>query len=65
MKTVLIKNLRCPETGTQLTWEGLAAANDDEELFDGWLVSDNRQHRYPVRGGIARFVPESNYADNF
>ncbi len=36
-----------------------------DELADGWLVSKDGQHRHPVRGGIPRFVPPSNYADNF
>lgn len=35
------------------------------EIGNAWLVSENGQHRYPVRNGIPRFVPESNYADNF
>jgi len=46
MKTVLIQNLCFPQTGT-LTWEGSAAVSDGEELYDGLLVSDDRQHRYP------------------
>ena len=37
----------------------------DREGPDGWLVSTDGHHRYPVRGGIPRFVPPSNYADNF
>ena len=35
------------------------------EIHAGWLNSEDRQHRYPVRGGVPRFVPASNYADSF
>jgi len=35
------------------------------EVETGSLVSDDMLHRYPVRNSIPRFVPESNYADNF
>jgi SAM-dependent methyltransferase len=38
---------------------------EDRAGPDGWLVSADGRHRYPVRGGIPRFVPQSNYADNF
>ena len=65
MKTVLIQILRCPVSGQKLEWKGAAAATENGELLEGWLVSEDGQYRYPVRGGIPRFVPESNYADNF
>jgi SAM-dependent methyltransferase len=35
------------------------------DIHSGWLVSESGQHRYPIRNFIPRFVPESNYADNF
>lgn len=41
----------CPKTGTRL------------EERDGALVSGER--RYPIRRGVPRFVPDSNYADAF
>jgi SAM-dependent methyltransferase len=65
MKSGLIKFLRCPISGMPLQWQGATTAGNDAELLEGWLTSDDGQHRYPVRGGIPRFVPESNYADNF
>ncbi len=34
-------------------------------IRDGWLVSEDGAHRYPIREFIPRFVSESNYADNF
>jgi 2-polyprenyl-3-methyl-5-hydroxy-6-metoxy-1,4-benzoquinol methylase len=65
MKSELIEILRCPVSGQKLQWKGTAAATENAELLEEWLVSEDGQHRYPVRGGIPRFVPESNYADNF
>jgi len=34
-------------------------------MDSGWLVSADGLQRYPVHRGIPRFVPASNYADNF
>lgn len=65
MKIDLLQILRCPESGEPLKWKGEASADDGEELLEGWLTSEGGQYRYPVRGGIPRFVPQSNYADNF
>ncbi len=63
MKTELLELLRCPNTGQRLHLEG---ANENPlEIDAGSLVSEDGQHRYPVLGGIPRFVPQSNYADNF
>jgi 2-polyprenyl-3-methyl-5-hydroxy-6-metoxy-1,4-benzoquinol methylase len=39
--------------------------SDAVDLDSGWLISEDGKHRYPIRGGIPRFVPDSNYADNF
>lgn len=65
MKHELIRHLRCPQTGKRLDWEGATGAANDSELLEGWLVTADGQNRYPVRNSIPRFVPESNYADNF
>lgn len=54
MKTELLSLLRCPQTGQHLRTVG-----------DDWLITEDGSRRYPVRGGIPRFVPETNYADNF
>ena len=35
------------------------------EIEEGWLVSEDGQQRHPVLKGVPRFVPQSNYADNF
>lgn len=34
-------------------------------MKEGELISEDGSNRYPIRGFIPRFVPESNYADNF
>ena len=37
-----------------------------DEINEGWLVDrSDSSRRYPIARGIPRFVPESNYADNF
>jgi len=56
-----LDRLRCPQTGQRLQVEGGVAP----DMSDGWLVAEDGEHRYPVRNGIPRFVPEANYADNF
>jgi SAM-dependent methyltransferase len=63
VKIELLGLLRCPQTGQHLTLEG--CINNGLEIEDGWLVSADGQQRYPVCKGIPRFVPQSNYADNF
>jgi SAM-dependent methyltransferase len=63
MKYELLERLRCPKTGQCLTLETPEPIADAIEI--GWLVSVDGQHRYPIRNGIPRFVPETNYADNF
>lgn len=63
MKTELLELLRCPKTGQRLVLQGADVLG--QEIESGWLVSEDGQHRYPVRNGIPRFVPQSNYADNF
>jgi len=61
MKSDFIALLRCPQTRQHLHYE----ASEIEGRSDGWLESDDGFFRYPVRNGIPRFVPHSNYADNF
>lgn len=63
MKTELLELLRCPKSGQRLALENSESSADD--IKDGCLVSEDGQYRYPVRDGIPRFVPETNYADNF
>lgn len=63
MKLQLLSLLRCPVSRQMLTVEGGASASGNIE--SGWLVTADGNHRYPIHNGIPRFVPESNYADNF
>lgn len=68
MKTELLSILRCPRTRQRLyvvADDGSTIAEAQTDIQTGWLVSENRNERYPLRGGIPRFVPETNYADNF
>ncbi len=70
MKLALLQHLRCPQSGQSLVLEtvpeaSLSDSSPDVEIMDGWLISKVSEHRYSIRYGIPRFVPESNYADNF
>jgi 2-polyprenyl-3-methyl-5-hydroxy-6-metoxy-1,4-benzoquinol methylase len=70
MKTIFLDHLRCPCSGQPLRLEHPEAsasigADTAADIDSGWLVSDGGQHRYPIINGIPRFVPKSNYADNF
>ena len=64
MKKELLALLRCPKSGQRLLLQDADGAGSSE-IESGWLVSEDGQHRYPIRNGIPRFVPQTNYADNF
>ncbi len=61
MKTKFFERLRCPQSGQILRLEAAATTESGE----GWLTSLDGHFCYPIRNGIPRFVPETNYADNF
>lgn len=61
MKSEFITLLRCPVSRQCLHLE----EGVSQGMMEQWLVSEDGQHRYLMRNGIPRFVPESNYADNF
>lgn len=63
MKHSFLDRLRCPRTQQVLLLQ--SPEGEADEIESGWLVSADGEHRYPIRNGIPRFVPESNYADNF
>jgi len=63
MRPELLEILRCPQTGGRLALE--QPEYRGEHIHAGWLVSQAGEHRYAIRDFIPRFVPESNYADNF
>jgi 2-polyprenyl-3-methyl-5-hydroxy-6-metoxy-1,4-benzoquinol methylase len=62
MDAAWLEVLRCPASGRVLRVEDSPAPTGD---VASWLVSDDGTNRYPIRNHVARFVPESNYADNF
>ena len=61
MNDTLLPILRCPSSGQRLR----PADGTGPDLVSGWLASEDGQHRHEIRSGIPRFVPASNYADNF
>lgn len=66
MKTELLQRLRCPKTGQPLILDNSTTVDGaGGEIESGRLASEDGFHRYLISGGIPRFVPESNYADNF
>jgi len=63
MRIELLEVLRCPVSGQRLVLE--AASWRGDRVRTGVLSSADGKHRYPIREFVPRFVPESNYADNF
>jgi SAM-dependent methyltransferase len=63
MNEDLLGILRCPTSGQRLCLE--EPKHRDARIYSGWLVSEDGRRRYPIKNYIPRFVPESNYADNF
>ncbi|MFT3858144.1 MAG: methyltransferase domain-containing protein [Aquabacterium sp.] len=64
MHIELLSLLRCPVTGQALQLVDAEYAQDGR-VRSGRLVSADGSRSYPVRNHVPRFVPESNYADNF
>lgn len=65
MKIELLKLLVCPKSNQSLYLEDEDNQNHEEDIKTGFLVSEDGTNRYPIINGIPRFVPETNYADNF
>jgi SAM-dependent methyltransferase len=59
----MLEILRCPQTGQRLVLD--QPDYRGERIHSGFLVSEGGAHRYAIRDFIPRFVPESNYANNF
>lgn len=57
----LLDILQCPRTGSSLSYVMNSAVEDT----DGSFLSDDGGNRYFIRSGVARFVDEDNYANNF
>lgn len=63
MRAELLEILRCPKSAQRLSLR--QAEYDGQRIRTAQLVSADGQHSWPVRDFIPRFVPASNYADNF
>jgi SAM-dependent methyltransferase len=63
MHPSLLDVLRCPASGGTLSVD--SPEWSDGRLRHGTLVAAGGAHRYEVREFVPRFVPRSNYADNF
>lgn len=63
MHVELLEILRCPQSGHRLILEN--PEYHEKNVYSGWLVSEAGDYRYPINNFIPRFVPASNYADNF
>lgn len=63
MSPDLLPLLRCPKTAETLLLESPRFV--DGRVSSGLLVSEKTRLSYPIRDFIPRFVPASNYADNF
>jgi len=63
MHTKFIEILRCPRSGQRLNIENPIVNN--ERIQSGELVSEDGRYSYPIKDFVPRFVPKSNYADNF
>jgi ubiquinone/menaquinone biosynthesis C-methylase UbiE/uncharacterized protein YbaR (Trm112 family) len=63
MNKELLNILCCPVSGQQLILKN--AEYQDDRIFSGALTTENGQYEYPIVNYIPRFVPASNYADNF
>jgi SAM-dependent methyltransferase len=62
MKTYLLERLFCPISGNKVKLE--ISKQDGDEILEGSLVSPSGE-RYPIRGGIPRFVSSEKYTGTF
>jgi len=64
MRIELLDILRCPVSGNKLLLTDPVYIGD--KIHSGWLVAETDTNlRYKIQNFIPRFVPASNYADNF
>ena len=62
MRSELLEKLRCPITGQRLLSADETLESNAEHQT---LITEDGSKQYPIRDGIPRVVPESNYADSF
>jgi SAM-dependent methyltransferase len=65
MNQEFLQLLRCPVTGSSLSIVDEHPRGMVSGQADCFLVSADGKNVFPVVNGIPRFVPSSNYADNF
>lgn len=63
MKENFLELLRCPQTKSFLKLE--SETYSGEEIINGFLINADGSCKYPIVNSIPRFVPNSNYANNF
>ena len=64
MNITLLEKLRCPVSHLPLELV-ISSSFSGDEVTEGLLRSIDGKFQYNIQGGIPRFVPNSNYADNF
>jgi len=64
MRKQLLDRLVCPQCHGDLTCD-VVETRDDGDIMTGHLDCPACPARYPVTGGIPRFVPSDNYASSF
>lgn len=65
MKPSTLELLSCPACRAGKLQLSVAEAASDGDVLEGELLCAPCDARYPVKGGIPRFVPGENYAQNF
>ena len=64
MNQILLEILRCPKTGSKLNLLNIES-DENGRIISGKLENIEKNQQYKIDKYIPRFVPESNYADNF
>ena len=63
VKKELLEVLRCPSSGSK--FQLINPVFENNEVKSGTLVSSKSNDKFKISNFIPRFVPNSNYADNF
>ena len=62
MRSSMLEHLACPQTGQELAVE--ITREDGDHIVEGALLSGEAGIRYPIHGGIPRFVEVENIDDD-